>query len=53
MLQAAHLRRSEGIDVQVGYIETHGRPETEALLKGLTLIPRKVLRVPGGQAPGI
>ena len=43
MLQAAHLRRSEGIDVQIGYVETHGRPETEALLHGLTLIPRKML----------
>jgi two-component system sensor histidine kinase KdpD len=43
MLRAAHLRRSEGIDVQVGYVETHGRPETEALLEGLTLIPRKTV----------
>ena len=43
MLRAAHLRRSEGIDVQVGYVETHGRPETEALLEGLTLIPRKII----------
>ena len=25
MLKAAHLRRSEGIDVQVGYVETHGQ----------------------------
>ena len=43
MLKAAHLRRSEGIDVQIGYVETHGRPETEALLEGLTLIPRKMM----------
>ncbi len=43
MLKAAHLRRSEGIDVQVGYVETHGRPETEELLEGLPLIPRKML----------
>src|SRR5512137_1909165 len=47
MLQAAHLRRSEGIDVRVGYAETHGRPETEALLKGLSLIPRKTLEYRG------
>jgi len=43
MLKAAHLRRSEGIDVQAGYVETHGRPETEELLKGLTSIPRKMM----------
>ncbi|MDD1699827.1 MAG: sensor histidine kinase KdpD [Methanoregula sp.] len=43
MLSAAHLRRSEGIDVKVGYVETHGRPETEVLLKGLTIIPRKMM----------
>jgi two-component system sensor histidine kinase KdpD len=43
MLQAAHLRKNEGIDVKIGYIETHGRPETEALIEGLTLIPRKMV----------
>jgi two-component system sensor histidine kinase KdpD len=43
MLKAAHLRRSEGIDVQAGYVETHGRPETEELLEGLTSIPRKMM----------
>ncbi len=44
MLKAAHLRKNEGIDVQVGYVETHGRPETEALLLGLTVIPRKEVK---------
>jgi two-component system sensor histidine kinase KdpD len=44
MLNAAHLRRSEGIDVQAGYVETHGRPETEALLEGLPLISRKIMK---------
>jgi two-component system, OmpR family, sensor histidine kinase KdpD len=47
MLKAAHLRRSEGIDVQIGYIETHGRPETEVLLDGLPLIPRKTMEYRG------
>jgi two-component system, OmpR family, sensor histidine kinase KdpD len=47
MLKAAHLRGSEGIDVQIGYIETHGRPETEVLLEGLTLIPRKTMEYRG------
>jgi two-component system sensor histidine kinase KdpD len=41
MLDAAHTRQAEGVDVVVAYIETHGRPETEALLKGLEVIPRK------------
>jgi len=40
MLEAAHQRREEGIDCVVGYIETHGRKETETLLAGLEVIPR-------------
>jgi two-component system sensor histidine kinase KdpD len=47
MLKAAHLRHSEGIDVQAGYVETHGRPETEVLLEGLTTIPRKQMEYRG------
>ena len=34
MLEAAHQRKAEGVDVVVGYVETHGRAETEALLAG-------------------
>ncbi len=34
MLQAAHERRAEGVDVLVGWVDTHGRAETEALLNG-------------------
>jgi two-component system sensor histidine kinase KdpD len=41
MLEAAHHRRAEGIDLVVAYIETHRRSETEALLPDLELIPRK------------
>jgi two-component system sensor histidine kinase KdpD len=41
MLSAAHRRRYEGIDVVVGVVETHGRPETEALLAGLEAMPRR------------
>lgn len=41
MLQEAHELIENGIDAQVGYIETHGRPGTEALLQGLTVAPRK------------
>lgn len=43
MLQDARQLLENGIDVQIGYIETHGRPDTEALLTGLPVIaPRKV-----------
>jgi two-component system sensor histidine kinase KdpD len=43
MLRAAHLRKDEGVDVLAGYVETHGRPETEALLDGLPAIPRRIM----------
>jgi len=43
MLQAGHQRLAEGVDVVVGYADTHGRRETEALLVGLpALAPRSV-----------
>ncbi len=51
MLKAADLRRSEGIEVKAGYIETHGRPETEALLEGLSIIPRKQMVYHGVTLP--
>ncbi len=38
MLYDAHLRKKEGIDIVVGYAETHNRAETEALLEGLEVI---------------
>src|SRR5882724_5618609 len=41
MLQNAHAKRKAGVDVVVGVVETHGRPETEALLQGLEVLPRK------------
>ncbi len=41
MLQAAHERRAEGLDVVVGWVDTHGRAETDALLDGLTVLPRR------------
>ncbi len=39
MLELARLRRRQGIDVAVGWVETHGRSETEALLEGLEIVP--------------
>jgi two-component system sensor histidine kinase KdpD len=41
MLEAAHQRRIEGVDVVIGYIETHRRAETEALVANLEIIPRR------------
>ena len=41
MLQSAHAKRKAGVDVVVGVVETHGRAETEALLVGLDVIPRR------------
>src|SRR6059036_787614 len=43
MLQSAHARLKAGADVVVGVVETHGRAETEALLKGLDVLPRRRL----------
>src|SRR5436853_354286 len=41
MLQTARAKLKEGVDVIVGVVETHGRKETEALLEGLEVLPRK------------
>lgn len=41
MLQEAHALLKNGIDLQIGYIETHNRAETHALLHGIPLIPRR------------
>ncbi len=41
MLQDAHSLLRNGKNVKIGYIETHGRKETQALIEGLPLIPRR------------
>ena len=41
MLQEAHALLKNGIDLKIGYIETHNRAETHALIEGLPSIPRK------------
>jgi two-component system sensor histidine kinase KdpD len=51
MLKEAHLRRREGIDVKAGYVETHGRAETEVLLEGLPVIPRMMVEYRGITIP--
>lgn len=43
MLQEAHDLIDSGVDVRIGYIETHGRAGTEAVLEGLPVIPRRKL----------
>jgi two-component system sensor histidine kinase KdpD len=41
MLEAAHARAREGVGVVVGVVETHGRRETQTLLEGLEILPRR------------
>lgn len=41
MLQEAHILLEGGVDVKIGYIDTHNRRETEALLDGIPVIPRR------------
>ncbi len=41
MLQEAHALQRNNINVKIGLVETHGRKETEALLEGLSVIPRR------------
>lgn len=51
MLEAARKRKSDGRDVVAGYVESHGRPETDALLKGLESIPRRQVIYSGVTLP--
>ncbi|WP_375755404.1 sensor protein KdpD [Corallococcus exercitus] len=43
MLEEAHALKARGVDVVLGFIETHGRPETQALVTGLEVVPRQRL----------
>jgi len=43
MLEAAGELKADGVDVVVGYVETHGRAETEALLGGLEIVPPRLV----------
>src|SRR5690348_17812767 len=47
MLEAAHEQRRQGIDVAIGVVEAHGRAETEAMVSGLEVIPRRVVEYRG------
>lgn len=43
MLQEVHTLLKNGIDIKIGYIETHNRKETHELLAGIPVIPRRKL----------
>src|SRR3984885_13694149 len=47
MLQQAHARLKDGYDVVAGVVETHGRRETEALLAGIEVVPRRIIEYRG------
>ena len=49
MLKAAQALKNRGVSVIVGYVETHGRPETEALLSDLPMIPCARINYKGKQ----
>jgi two-component system sensor histidine kinase KdpD len=47
MLQAARQKQTQGTEVVIGIVETHGRKETEALLEGMPIMPRTQLEYRG------
>jgi two-component system sensor histidine kinase KdpD len=47
MLEAGRKQAKEGVDVWVGYIEPHSRPETQALVLGLDVLPRRQIAYRG------
>ncbi|HET6984474.1 MAG TPA: histidine kinase [Myxococcaceae bacterium] len=49
MLEEAHALKERGVDVVVGFVESHGRAETEALVEGLEVIRRKTIGYRGVQ----
>ena len=49
MLQQARARKKDGYDLVVGVVETHGRKETEALVDGLEVVPRRRIEYKGQQ----
>lgn len=51
MLRAAHELKSEGIDVLIGIVETHGRKDTDALAEGLPTLPRRIFDYRGKSLP--
>ncbi len=50
MLEAAREQRAQGVDVVVGWVDTHGRADTEALVRGLEILPRRPVDYRGTRA---
>ncbi|MGI3899259.1 MAG: DUF4118 domain-containing protein [Janthinobacterium lividum] len=48
MLTTAHARLREGLDIVAAVVETHGRAETQALVEGLEIVPRRIVDYKGG-----
>jgi two-component system sensor histidine kinase KdpD len=49
MLQDARMKQADGTKILVGFVETHGRSETTALLQGLDVLPRRVVEHQGAR----
>jgi two-component system sensor histidine kinase KdpD len=49
MLEEAHRRKERGTDVVVGFVETHGRKVTEAMVGDLEVVPRRTVSYRGAQ----
>jgi two-component system sensor histidine kinase KdpD len=47
MLEEAHSLKKRGVDVVLGFVETHGRAETAELIDGLEVVPRKKIEYRG------
>jgi two-component system sensor histidine kinase KdpD len=47
MIEDAHAFRREGVDVVIGFVETHGRAETEAKIGDLEIVPRRTIEYRG------
>lgn len=47
MLQDAHVQRRHGVDIVIGFVETHGRIDTGAVIADLEVIPRRVVEYKG------
>ncbi len=41
MLTSGRARMAEGVDVVIGIVETHGRKETQGLVEGFEIVPRR------------
>lgn len=49
MLQESHALLKNGVDIRIGYVETHNRDETQALVEGLPVVPRRSIFYKGKQ----